>query len=347
MSQRSISLLLVCVLFASVLIGCKSESNQNESKDSDSAATDKAESESKQITIAMIPKGTTHEFWKSVHAGAVQAVDEFSDGNVTLQWEGPLNESDREGQISKVENFIVKGVQGICLAPLDSQALVSYVEKAKEKNIPVVIFDSGLDGDPENYVAYVATDNFHGGVIAADRMAEALKGKGNVILLRYTAGSKSTEQREEGFLDQLKKKHPGIKVISSDQYAETKPEEALTKATQLLNKYKGEVNGIFAVCEPVAAGTLRALEETELLGKVHLIAFDPNEDLVNALGKGNCSGIVLQDPVKMGYNAVKAMLQHLNKEEVEKRIVTGEYVATPENMKTPEMDKLLHPAQFE
>ncbi len=345
MYQRSISLLVVCFLFAGVLFGCQSESKDSGS--SDSAGTNKTEPESKQITIAMIPKGTTHEFWKSVHAGAMQAVDEFSDGNVILQWEGPLNESDREGQISKVENFIVKGVQGICLAPLDSQALVSYVEKAKEKNIPVVIFDSGLDGDPENYVTYVATDNYNGGVIAADRMAEALKGKGNVILLRYTAGSKSTEQREEGFLDQLKKKHPGINVISSDQYAETKPEEALAKATQLLNKYKEEVNGIFAVCEPVAAGTLRALEETELQGKVHLIAFDPNEDLVNALGKGNCSGIVLQDPVKMGYNAVKAMIQHLNKEKVEKRIVTGEYVATPENMKSPEMDKLLHPAQFE
>ena len=335
MSQRWIALFLICFLF-----GCNSEPSNQNSSDS-SGSTDK------KITIAMIPKGTTHEFWKSVHAGAVQAIDEFGDGNVDLQWEGPLNENDREGQISKVENFIVKGVQGICLAPLDSQALISYVEKSNEKNIPVVIFDSGLDGDPENYVSYVATDNFNGGVIAADRMADALGGKGNVILLRYTAGSKSTENREEGFLDQLKKKHPGINVISSDQYAETKPEGALAKATQLLNKYKGEVNGIFAVCEPVASGTLRALEETELLGKVHFIAFDPNEDLVNALGKENCSGIVLQDPVKMGYEAIKAMIQHLNKEKVEKRIVTGEYVATPENMKTPEMDKLLHPVQFE
>ncbi len=346
MFKRSLALLLVCFL-----IGCGSnpanENKNGNSNESESTASENKESNDKKIHIAMIPKGTTHEFWKSVHAGAVQAVDEFGDGNVELHWEGPLNENDREGQISKVENFIVKGVEGICLAPLDSQALVSYVEKAKEKKIPVVIFDSGLDGDKENYVSYVATDNYNGGVIAADRMAEALGGKGNVILLRYTAGSKSTENREEGFLDQIKKKHPGIKVISSDQYAETKPEQALAKASQLLNKYKEEVNGIFAVCEPVASGTLRALEETELIGKVHFIAFDPNEDLVNALKEKNCSGIVLQDPVKMGYNSMKAMIQHLNDEKVEKRIVTGEYVATPENMTTPEMDKLLHPAQFE
>lgn len=346
MYQRWIALFLICFL-----LGCNSEStNQNtagDNSESTSSAGGDSDTSDKKITIAMIPKGTTHEFWKSVHAGAQQAVDEFGNGNVTLQWEGPLNENDREGQISKVENFIVKGVDGICLAPLDSQALVSYVEKSNENKIPVVIFDSGLDGDEKNYVSYVATDNYNGGVIAADRMAEALGGKGNVILLRYTAGSKSTENREQGFLDQLKKSHPGINVISSDQYAETKPEQALAKASQLLNKYKGEVNGIFAVCEPVAAGTLRALEETEQLGKVHFIAFDPNEDLVNALSEKNCSGIVLQDPVKMGYEAIKAMIQHLNGEEVEKRIVTGEYVATPENMKTEQMDMLLHPAQFE
>lgn len=342
MHQRWTALIL---LLSVMLTGCPS--SPNESGSSTSVPTSSGGSGNGKITIAMIPKGTTHEFWKSVHAGAVQAVDEFGEGNVELIWEGPLNENDREGQISKVENFIVKGVQGICLAPLDSQALVSYVEKSNENNIPVVIFDSGLDGDPENYVSYVATDNYNGGVIAADRMAESLEGKGNVILLRYTSGSKSTEEREQGFLDQLKKAHPGINVISSDQYAETTPEQALSKATQLLNKFKDEVNGIFAVCEPVAAGTLRALEETGNLGKVNFIAFDPNEDLVKALENEGCAGIVLQDPVKMGYLSLKAMIQHLKEKEVEKRIVTGEYVATPENMKTPEMDKLLNPVQYE
>lgn len=297
----------------------------------------------KTYRIAVIPKGTTHEFWKSVHAGAEKAAQEL--GNVEIVWKGPLLENDREGQIQVVQDFIVQRVDGICLAPLDSQALVEYVNQAAEQKVPVVIFDSGLD-DESRIVTYVATDNREGGHLAADRMAEVLNGQGHVILLRYNPGSESTHQREEGFLERLKEKHPRIKILTSDEYAGTTPESALDKATQVLNKYKGEANGIFAVCEPNATGVLGALRELELGGKVRFIAFDPNEPLLNGLSDGTVDGIVLQDPVKMGYAAVRAMVKHLNGESLEKRIDTGVYVATPENMNEPRMRELLHPAQF-
>jgi ABC-type sugar transport system substrate-binding protein len=168
-----------------------------------------------------------------------------------------------------------------------------------------------------------------------------------VVLLRYNPGSESTEQREEGFLDTLAKEYPDIKVISSDQYAGTTPEGALDKATDVLNKYGNRVTGMFAVCEPNADGVLGALENTGLVGKVKAVVFDPNPVLNKALAEEKLAGIVLQDPVTMGYLGVKTMVAHLDGQEVEKRIVTGEHVATPENMKTEEMDKLLHPAQFE
>ena len=178
-------------------------------------------------------------------------------------------------------------------------------------------------------------------------MAESLDGKGNVIVLRYNAGSESTEQREEGFLEELKARHPQIKVISSSEYAGTTPESSLDKATQVLSKHKSEVNGIFAVCEPNAAGVLKALEDTELAGKVKFVAFDPNKELIQGMTDRKVHGIVLQDPVTMGYESVKRLAAHIRKEKVDKRIGTGEYVATPENMTTPEMDKLLKPQQFE
>ncbi|MEZ6045408.1 MAG: substrate-binding domain-containing protein [Planctomycetaceae bacterium] len=324
----------VLTLILLALVGCNS---------ADNSTSESTSSGDKSYRIAVIPKGTTHEFWKSVHYGAEQAAKEY--GNVEIQWKGPQLENDREGQISVVQNFI-GNVDGIVLAPLDSQALVEYVNEAVDENIPVVIFDSGLD-DTSNIVSYVATDNYNGGVMAARRMGELLEGKGDVILLRYNPGSESTGQREEGFLDTLKKEFPDINILSSDQYSGTTPQSSLAKATQLLDSYKDEVDGVFAVCEPNAAGTLQALRELELAEKVKFVAFDPNTDLVNGLSEGTVHGIVLQDPVTMGYKAVKAMMEHIEGKEVEKRISTGENVATKENMEEEQMKKLLEPPQFD
>src|SRR3954447_21537484 len=168
-----------------------------------------------------------------------------------------------------------------------------------------------------------------------------------VVLLRYNPGSQSTEQRETGFLETLAKEFPQAKVISSDQYAGTTPEGALDKATDLLNKYGDRAAGMFAVCEPNATGLLGALENTGSAGKVKALVFDPNRALIKGLADGKLDGIVLQDPVTMGYLAVKTMLAHLEGQKVEKRIVTGVYVATRENMAVAQMKKLLEPAQFD
>jgi ABC-type sugar transport system substrate-binding protein len=167
-----------------------------------------------------------------------------------------------------------------------------------------------------------------------------------VILLRYSPGSESTMQREQGFLDTLAKEFPQIHVLSSDQYSGTTPESSLDKAQQLIVKYCDRIDGIFAVCEPNANGVLGALEEAGLAGRVKFIGFDPNERMVQALGDGRMHGIVLQDPVTMGYQAVKMMVSHLQGTTVEKRISTGEHMATPENMDEPQMQKLLNPEQL-
>lgn len=328
-------LLVLCCIFA--FVGCRpaaAPSGQN--------AT--GEPETKKYRIAVIPKGTTHEFWKSVHAGAEQAAKEA--GNVEILWKGPLLERDRDGQISVVEDFITQQVDGICLAPLDSQSLVAPVRNAHEAGIPTVIFDSALD-DESSIVSYVSTDNYRGGELAAQRLGEVLHGKGDVILLRYNAGSDSTYQREEGFLEALSKQYPEINVLSSDQYAGTTPEEALDVAQQMLLKYRDELDGIFAVCEPNSTGVLRALQNEGLAGKVKFVGFDPNPPLIDAMSAGEVDGLVLQDPIKMGYLAVKTLVDSLNDKQVEKRIATGEFVATPENMKQAEMEKLLHPEQFD
>jgi ribose transport system substrate-binding protein len=327
--QRFI-LLVAMVVFA---IGCGRSMQPVDGTQADGA---------KPLEIAVIPKGTTHVFWKSVHAGALRAAREL--GNVHIQWKGPLLENDREGQINVVQDFIAQGVDGIVLAPLDSTALVPSVMDAKRARIPTVIFDSGL-ADESVIVSYVATDNYHGGTLAARELGKLLDGQGNVILLRYNVGSESTEQRERGFLETLAKEFPRIKVLSDDQYSGTTPLEAQNKGLELCNQFGERLNGFFAVCEPNTVGVLGALEQEGLAGKVKFIGFDPGPQLLPALAAGKIHGLVLQDPVAMGYQSVKALVAHLRGQQVDKRIPTGEVVATPQNMANPQIKNLLETEQ--
>ncbi|HEX6070719.1 MAG TPA: substrate-binding domain-containing protein, partial [Longimicrobiaceae bacterium] len=177
------------------------------------------ESASEALQIAVVPKGTTHEFWRSIHAGALQAAQELAEAGTPVEviWKGPLREDDREQQVQVVEGFLAQGIDGIVLAPLDDRALVRPVEEAQQAGVPVVIIDSGLDS--EAIVSFVATDNYLGGQLAADRMGELLGGQGSILVLRYAEGSESTHQREEGFLERMRSGYPNVRIVSSDQYA--------------------------------------------------------------------------------------------------------------------------------
>ncbi len=298
---------------------------------------------SKNLRIAVIPKGTSHQFWQSVHAGAQAAAEEL--GNVEILWKGPESESDTASQVAVVKNFITNHVDGVCLAPNHSQALIDVIVEADAEKIPVVVFDSGI-GKGAPIVSYVATDNKRGGLLAGKRLAEAMNHEGNVIMLRYKEGSESTEQREQGFLEAMAAE-PKIRVLSSDQYAGTTTQSALEKATQMLNKYRDEVGGVFAVCEPNANGMLEALSQTGLIGKVKFVAFDPSDRLIRGLEEKQVDGIMLQDPFAMGKQSVTALVKHLRGESVEPIITTGEYVATTENQNTEPFNRLLRPERRE
>jgi ribose transport system substrate-binding protein len=218
---------------------------------------------SKKWRVIVIPKGTTHEFWKSIHAGTLKAAEEL--GNVDVIWQGPQKEDDRVQQIQLVQNAIAAGVDGIVLAPLDARALVDPVEAAVAKGIPVVIFDSALES--KKIVSYVATDNYNGGVLAARRLGEVLNGRGKVILLRYAVGSASTEQRENGFTETLAKDFPGISLLSDTEYAGPTSDSAQQKAQSLVTRYRGQVDGIFCCNESSTFGMLRALDGAGMLAE--------------------------------------------------------------------------------
>ncbi|HWW02678.1 MAG TPA: substrate-binding domain-containing protein [Candidatus Acidoferrum sp.] len=307
------------------------------------AALGSAPAATAAYTIAVIPKGTTHEFWKSINAGAIKAQRELAaqGTRVEIIWKGPLREDDRDQQIQVVENFMARRVSAIVLAPLDSQALVRPVHNALQAKVPVVIMDSGLNSD--EYVSFVATDNYKGGQMAGAEMGRMLGGKGNVILLRYQVGSASTEARETGFLDALKK-YPGIKVISSDQHAGATRELAYQTSQNLLNRFGREVNGVFCPSEPTTIAMTKALRDFGLAGsKVKMIGFDAGSQEVLDLKHGDVQALVVQNPVRMGYLGVITAVKHLQGQKVEHQIDTGVRLVTPENMNEPESKELLYP----
>jgi len=322
---RSITLGLVLVAW---LAGCHQAQDSGQS--------------TQKIVIAVVPKGSTHEYWKSIHAGAVKASREL---NVDIIWKGPLKEDDREAQIKVVEDLTVRGVSGLVLAPLDDVALRAPVSNAARNGIPVVIIDSPLQG--QDLISFVATDNYKGGFMAGEYLSRLLDGKGRVIMLRCHVGSASTLERERGWLDAVKK-YPGIQVLSENQYGGATNESAFQAGEGLLTRFKAPdgspgMDGIFCSNESTTFGMLRALQDNGWAGKVKFVGFDTSQQLIEAMKKGQIDGLILQDPFQMGYLGVKTIVAHLNHQPYQKMVDTGETLVTPDNMNQPEIQKLLHP----
>ena len=323
--MRRIILLLVVV--AAVAISCNRSGSKN----------------GKKLTIAVVPKGTSHEFWKSIHAGSIKAARELSAGGseVEVIWKGPLREDDREQQIQVVEGFTSQNVSGIVLAPLDDRALARPVEEAKNAGVPTVIIDSALQSSA--IVSFVATDNRKGGMLGADRLGELLGGKGKVIMLRYAEGSASTQDREDGFLQEIRQKYPNIQLISIDQYAGATRDTAKRASENLLNRFGDEVQGIFCPNESTTAGMLSALQDSGKAGKVMFVGFDTSQMFIDAMRARQLHGIVVQNPFNMGYLGVRTMFDSLQGKPVEKRIDTGVTMITLDNLDHGDMQLLLHP----
>lgn len=293
-----------------------------------------------RLRIAVVPKGTTHEFWKSVHAGAVKAAREK---DVDIVWKGPLKEDDLKSQVDLVQSFTAQRVAAIVLAPLNDKALIGSVNGAVKAGIPVVIFDSALSGG--DISSFVATDNRAAGRLAGERMVELLGGQGKVVVLRYQEGSASTHERETGFLEACSK-HSGIAIVSDNQYGGATTESAFSAGESLLlakNADKGGVTGVFTPNESTTFGMLLALEKSKLAGRIRFIGFDASDKLVQAVKGGTIDALVLQNPFNMGYLAVKAAVEKLRGGSVEVRTDTGARLVERSNLGDPSIQELIKP----
>jgi ribose transport system substrate-binding protein len=292
--------------------------------------------------VAVVPMGATHQYWKLLHSGALKAEAELQAEGVDVKiiWKGPLREDDRDQQVQVVENFMTQRVSGIVLAPLDNRALVAPVEQAVSAGIPVVIVDSPLKSDAP--ISTIATNNYKGGRLAGTRLGELLEGKGNVILLRVQVGSASSEAREQGFLDEIAENFPAMVVLSSNQHGGATRNTALAASQNLLIRFGPKVNGIFCPNSSTTAGMMVALSDAGLShGKVKLVGFANSRMFIESLRTGELQGLVLQDPVKMGYLGVKSIVQVLRGEVVPKLVDTGVALATIDNLDQPEILELV------
>ena len=291
------------------------------------------------LRIAVIPKGTTHEFWKSIHAGAVKAERELE--GVEVIWRGPQREDDRTQQIALVENFISTDIDAIVIAPLDDKALVAPSKRAMSSGIPVVVIDSGIEGKVgTDFASYVATDNRRGGEIAGEHLGSLLGGKGRVLLLRYQEGSASTDLREAGFVDAISK-FDGIELVDPKRYAGATRGSAQKESENLLDN--GTYDGIFCPNESATFGMLLALRARNLTTKVKFVGFDASEGLLEALKGKEIDGLVVQDPMKMGYVGTQIAVAALRKETFEKEVDTGVALVTPDNLSDPKIQALTNP----
>lgn len=284
--------------------------------------------------IAVVPKGRAHLFWQSVHAGAVKAARET---NVEIVWNGPATETDYNGQIQIVDAMINQRVDAIALAPIDKKVMVSVVERAAKENIPVVIFDSGID--TESYISMVATDNYAAGQMAAARMGEILGGKGKVLMVAVQPGGASTMAREQGFEDAIKK-FGGIQIVDK-RYGMADFAKSLQVSENMLTAFP-EATGLFASNESSAVGAAQALKGRKS-ANVKMVGFDWSPTLLADLRSGLIDSLIAQDPFNMGYESVMAAVNKLDGKPVEKNRPMPPRLITKANLDTPEVKAQLEP----
>ncbi|WP_104667934.1 ABC transporter substrate-binding protein [Ensifer adhaerens] len=292
------------------------------------------------VTIPIIVKDTTSFYWQIVLAGARAA---GKDLGVNVPELGAQAESDINGQISILENAVAGAPAAVVISPTEFKALGKPIDEAA-KAVPIIGIDSAADS--KAFSSFLTTDNVQGGRIAADGLAAAVKemtGKeeGEIAIITNLPGVGSLDQRREGFLDQIKTKYPGFKVVA-DKYADGQATTGLNMMTDLITANPNLV-GVFASNLIMAQGVGQAIAENKLGDKIKVIGFDSDDKTVGFLKEGVLAALVVQDPYRMGYDGVKTALAVSKGEKVEANVDTGANLVTKANMADPKIDALLNP----
>ncbi len=324
MNRKILALFLSLLFCTLVLVGCST--NQN----GDGNMTDVT-----KPYIAVIAKGFQHKYWQTVREGAEDAAEDLG---VTITYEGPDTEAQIDKQVEMLDAALAKNPVAICLAALDSRAVVGGLEKAKNRNIPVVGFDSGVES--ETVVATAATDNTAAAALAADKLAEAIGKKGKIAMVVHDQVSTTGRARRDGFKNRIETAYPDIKIVDI-QYGEGDHTKSADAAKAIMTAHP-DLKGIYGANEGSAIGVMLAVEELGKVGKITVVGFDSGKKQVDSIRSGNMLGAVTQNPYQIGYKAVEAAYRAYKGEAVEKEIDTGYEWYDKNNVDSDEIEKLLY-----
>ena len=374
MKKRVLSVVLASALALTALVGCSSSTSETtkaadagaaaETSAAEGGETSKEAASGEKLHIDVIAKGFQHQFWKAVEQGSKKAADEFG---VEISFQGPDNESAIAQQVEYLNAAIAKKPAAIALAALDTKASLSAIQTAQDAGIPIIGFDSGVPDAPEGAVkANAATNNSEAGKLAADKTYELIKdkisGASSTVRIGVVAqepNSQSIVERTKGFVDEmvklvgedkvsveghdsLKKEKSGAPVVIEVGIpANVQDADAAAVASAILNK--SDLIAIYGSNEFAANAIITANEGLDVIGegKVVAVGFDAGKKLLDAIKDKRFAGAVTQDPVSIGYNAVKLAYEAANGKEV-KDVDTGAKWYNADNMEDPEIKPCLY-----
>lgn len=288
------------------------------------------------LHLVFIPKASDQVFWDLMRTGVEEAIRES--GNVNLTWRGPAYSGDTDSQIRILEAYTQPGVDAILITASDRERLVEPIRAAADRGIPVIVVDSAVNGD--RHRAFITTDNEAAGRQAARQMAALLAKQAQVLVLRTLPGSASTDARGRGFVDELKRRAPTVTIVA-DVYGGGSPGKLRSQASDLLRQWP-QVDGIFTVNESSTDGMLRAVRSAGRAGQVKFIGFDATPFLLDGLANGELDALVIQNPRKMGYLAVKAALDLIHQRPRNPAtIYTETHLVTRLNARQPDIQRLM------
>jgi ribose transport system substrate-binding protein len=291
------------------------------------------------ITLAVVPKAVGFDFWDSVRKGAECAASKMTD--VTVQWDGVTTETDVTGQVNLLQNFLTRQVDGLVYAATDAKVLAQLTQDTLSRNIPVINIDSGTDPQPDN-VPVFATDNVAAARKAADLLADALgPGDHKVAFIPFQPGTATNDQRTTGFKEELAK-YPNLKLVA-EQSSNSDPNTALSVTENILTAHP-ELDGIFVANEAGVIGAINALTQAGKAGKIKFIGWDASPDEVKGVTSGAITALVVQNPFRMGFDSVNAMVKTVRTGQIAASEDTGVTFVTHQNINDPQVRAILKPS---
>jgi ribose transport system substrate-binding protein len=324
--KKMSSSIVILILLATLLGGCGAK--QEASNQTSSVSTD-------QIYIPIIAKGFQHQYWQAVKLGAEKAAKEF---HVEITFEGPETDAQIDKQTEMLQAAIDKKPDAIGFAALDSQAVLPLLKKAKENNIPIIAFDSGVDS--EIPFATAATDDLKASGVAGDKMAELIGKEGEVAVLVHDQTSLNGINRRDGFVNRIKENYPQINIVDI-QYGGGDPLKSTDLAKAIMQAHPN-LKGIYGANEGEAIGVLNAVAELKKEGQIVVVGYDSGKQQIDAIRKGTMAGAITQNPIGIGYETVKAAIKAIKGEKTEKTIDTGFYWYDKTNIDNEEIKAVLY-----